>query len=117
MRPASRRKAQRVKRTASRRRRRVGQAIVLRLYISGATPNSGRAVENMREICRRLGDVPCDLQIIDVYQQPHLARQHDIVASPTLLKRLPLPARRMIGDLSEIDRVLAGLGVAKQSGR
>ena len=81
----------------------------LRLYITGMTPRSVRALQNIRALCEdRLKD-RYQLQVIDVYQQPVLARDEQIIASPTLIKRHPLPPRRMIGDLSNTERVLIGL--------
>lgn len=81
----------------------------LRLFVAGTTANSLRAIENLRRICDDLlaGDV--DLEIIDIYQQPELVGQYQIVAAPTLVKVLPLPLRRIIGDLSREQRVLHGL--------
>lgn len=84
---------------------------VLHLYITGATPNSTRAVRNIKEICELHLKGRYELLIIDIYQQPELARQDQIVAAPTLIKKTPLPARRLIGDLSERERVLAALGL------
>lgn len=84
---------------------------VLRLYITGATPNSTRAVQNIKTICARYLEGRYELLIVDIYQQPELASQEQIVASPTLVKVLPLPVRRLVGDLSEQDKVLAALGL------
>ena len=81
----------------------------LRLFVAGTTANSLRAIENLRRICDvHLAD-RVDLEIIDIYQQPERAGQHQIVAAPTLVKVLPPPLRRIIGDLSEEQRVLRGL--------
>jgi circadian clock protein KaiB len=82
---------------------------VLRLYITGSTPRSARSIFNLRKICedRLLGRYK--LEIIDIYQQPELARQEQIVAAPTLIKQLPLPLRKVVGDLSDQERVLMGL--------
>jgi circadian clock protein KaiB len=82
---------------------------VLRLYVSGATPRSVAAIENLREICETHLEGRYDLQVIDIYQQPALAREADIIAAPTLIKELPLPLRQLVGDLSERERVLVGL--------
>jgi circadian clock protein KaiB len=85
----------------------------LRLFITGMTPRSVRALENLRRVCdSRLKD-RYDLQVIDIYQQPVHAHENQIVASPTLIKERPLPCRRIIGDLSNEDRLLAGLGLAE----
>ena len=84
---------------------------VLHLYITGATPNSTRAVRNLKEICEHYLKGRYELLIIDIYQQPELAKRDQIVAAPTLIKKWPLPLRRLVGDLSDRGRVLAGLGI------
>jgi circadian clock protein KaiB len=83
----------------------------LRLIVAGSTVRSRRAIENLRHLCEQHLHGQVDLEIIDIYQQPELARQYQVVAAPTLVKLLPLPVRRIIGDLSEEDRVLRGLEV------
>lgn len=82
---------------------------MLRLFIAGTTANSRHAIENLRRICDAHLAGQVDLEIIDIYQQPELAEQHQIVAAPTLVKVLPLPLRRIIGDLAHEQRVLRGL--------
>ena len=82
---------------------------VLRLYVTGMTPRSTRAVENVRAICEQHLQGRYDLEVIDIYQQPILAKGEQIIAAPTLIKKLPLPLRRVIGDLSNTERVLVGL--------
>ena len=82
---------------------------VLRLYISGSTLKSALAVENIKRICEQHLKNRYDLKVIDIYQQPNLARDEQIVAVPTLIKRLPPPLRRLIGDLSNLEKVLFGL--------
>jgi circadian clock protein KaiB len=84
---------------------------VLRLYVVGMTPNSVRAIENMKAICEEYLKGRYDLDIIDVYKKPSLAKGEQILAAPTLVKRLPLPLRRLVGDLSQKDRVLLGLDI------
>ena len=84
---------------------------VLRLYVTGMTPRSTRAVENVRAICEEHLRGRYDLEVIDIYQQPALAMREQIVAAPTLVKKLPLPLRRIIGDLSGNERVLLGLDI------
>lgn len=84
---------------------------LLRLYVIGMTPNSVRAIENMKAICEEYLHGRYDLDIIDVYKNPSLAKGEQIVAVPTLVKRLPLPLRRLVGDLSQTDRVLLGLDI------
>lgn len=82
---------------------------VLRLYVSGATPRSVTAIENIKGICETHLKGRYDLQVIDIYQQPELARSAEIIAAPTLIKQLPLPLRKVLGNLSETERVLVGL--------
>ena len=82
---------------------------VLKLYITGMTPRSQQALHNIKKICQEyLGD-NYDLEVIDIYQQPILAKGDQIIAVPTLVKKLPAPLRRLIGDLSQQDRILLGL--------
>ncbi len=87
----------------------------LRLYISGATPRSTRAIANIREIGERRLHGHYDLEVIDAFQQAELLRDHRIVALPTLVKHLPLPLRRIVGDLSDEDRVMVGLGLTAEA--
>jgi circadian clock protein KaiB len=82
---------------------------VLRLYITGATPRSARAVESVRRICEEHFAGHYELTVIDLYQAPEEAARQQILAAPTLIKELPLPVRRLIGDLSNTDRVLLAL--------
>ena len=84
---------------------------VLQLYVSGMTPRSRRAISNFQKLCDEHLSKRYDLEIIDIYQQPGLAKGAQIVAAPTLIKRLPLPLRRVIGDLSDPGRILLVLGV------
>lgn len=89
-----------------------GQTYVLYLYVTGVTPNSTRAIRNIKELCEKYLQGRYQLQIIDIYQQPALAAQDQIIAVPTLVKKSPLPLRRLIGDMSDQNRVLAGLGLS-----
>jgi circadian clock protein KaiB len=82
---------------------------VLRLYVTGSTSRSLRAIDNLRRICEEHLKGRYDLEVVDVYQQPELAEGLQIIAAPTLIKQLPLPLRRMVGDLSDVERVLVGL--------
>ena len=82
---------------------------VLRLYVSGSTSKSALAIGNIKRICEQHLKNRYDLEVIDIYQQPHLAREEQIVAVPTLIKRFPPPLRRLIGDLSNQEKVLFGL--------
>jgi circadian clock protein KaiB len=84
---------------------------VLRLYITGATPQSVRALANIKRICEEHLSGSYRLDVIDLYQQPHLAKAAQIVAAPTLVRQTPLPMRRILGDMSKTERVLAGLGL------
>ncbi len=87
--------------------------ICLRLYVTGVTSLSLRAMANIKSICRDyLEDLNPDLQIIDLYRNPSSARANQIFAAPTLIKEFPLPSCRIIGDLSKKDRVLRSLGLS-----
>ena len=87
---------------------------VLRLYVTGATARSRRAIVNLDAICREHLKGRYDLEVIDVYQKPMLAKDEQIVAAPTLIRRLPLPMRRIIGDLSDREAVLLGLDLKRK---
>jgi circadian clock protein KaiB len=84
---------------------------VLRLYISGATVRSRRAVNNIKEICEGHLKGQYDLQVIDIFQSPEQLKQEQIIAAPTLVKKQPLPIRRFIGDLSDREKVVKGLAI------
>lgn len=86
-----------------------GRKCVLKLYVTGQTPNSIRAIQNLKEILKKDLKMTYELQIIDVQKNPQLAEDEKILATPTLSRVLPLPIRRIIGDLSEKDKVLLGL--------
>ena len=88
------------------------QEYVLRLYITGATPNSLRAVANIKKLCEEHLRGRYSLEIIDVYQQADIAETEQLIALPLLIKKRPLPERRLIGDLSQFDKVAKGLGLA-----
>ena len=88
---------------------------VLELYITGATPNSTRAVRNLKAICDRYLTGRYELLIVDIYQQPELAQQARIIAAPTLVKKSPGLPRWLVGDLSDRRRVLAVLGLTPDS--
>lgn len=81
----------------------------LSLFIAGATPRSMRAVANLKKICTEHLDGNYTLDVVDLYQQPELAEGEQIIAVPTLIKKAPLPVRRVLGDLSDTARVLAAL--------
>jgi len=82
---------------------------VLRLYVTGSTPRSTRAITNIRKICEQHLEGRYDLEIVDICEHPTLAEGEQIIAAPTLIKKLPLPLRRFIGDMSQTDRILLGL--------
>ena len=87
------------------------QKQILKLYVTGMTPNSVRAIENLRKICQEHLEDRYELEVIDIYQHPTLARGEQIVAAPTLVRKLPPPLRRFIGDLSNVDKILMGLDI------
>ena len=88
---------------------------VLRLYVTGMTSRSARAVKNLQAICDEYLEGRYDLEVIDIYQQPVLVKGEQIIAAPTLVKKLPLPMRRIIGDMSNRQRVLLGLDLVRSS--
>ena len=81
----------------------------LRLYVTGNTPKSNRAITNIKRICEEHLQGRYSLEVIDIYQQPVLAKGEQIIAAPTLIKKLPLPLRKFIGDMTDTDRILLGL--------
>ncbi|MEO6720491.1 MAG: circadian clock KaiB family protein [Ferruginibacter sp.] len=83
----------------------------LRLFVTGATPNSVKAISNIKHICELHIKERYSLEIIDVYQDASIAEQEQLIALPLLIKKRPLPERRLIGDMSDNDRVLRGLGI------
>ena len=87
------------------------EKLSLKLFVTGASPNSAKAVTNLKNICEKYFDNKYDLEIIDVYQQPMKAKEEQIIALPMLLKFLPLPVKKFIGDLSDTKKVLKGLGI------
>jgi circadian clock protein KaiB len=87
---------------------------VLRLYVTGTTPQSLRAIANVKKFCEEYLKGRYELEVIDLYQQPQLAQGEQIIAAPTLIKKLPLPLRRIIGDMSKSERVLVGLDLQRK---
>lgn len=81
------------------------------LFISGASPNSVRALNNLKQICELHLKGNYKLEVVDVYQQPELAKREQIIALPTLIRKSPTPTRRLVGDMSDLIRVLRGLGI------
>jgi circadian clock protein KaiB len=92
-----------------------GLQFVLRLYVTGMTKRSTQAIDNVKRICEDELKSRYSLEVIDLAKQPELARRENIVAAPTLIKQLPLPLRRLIGDLSDRERVLAGIDFRPQA--
>lgn len=89
--------------------------VVLRLFVAGSTPKSTRAVANLRAILEENLPGRYDLEVVDLYQQPELAKKHGLLAAPTALKTDPPPVRRIIGDMSDESRVLSALEIVKDS--
>jgi circadian clock protein KaiB len=87
---------------------------ILRLYVTGLTPKSVRAIANVKKICEDHLQGRYELEVVDLYQRPQLAKGEQISAMPTLIKKLPLPLRRIIGDMSNTERVLVGLDLRKK---
>jgi circadian clock protein KaiB len=84
---------------------------LLRLFVTGTTPRSARAIRNIRAVCEDHLPDRYDLEVIDIYQHPEYVRAEQIIVTPTLVKQSPLPVRKLIGDLSDTARVLAGLDI------
>jgi circadian clock protein KaiB len=89
---------------------------VLRLYVTGTTPHSMRAIVNIRKICEEHLQGRYDLEVVDISLHPTLAEGEQIIAAPTLIKKLPLPLRRFIGDMSQTERILLGLDLREAAG-
>ena len=85
------------------------QKYTLRLYVAGLTPRSQEAIRSVTAICEEHLAGRCELEVIDIYQNPILAKGEQIIAAPTLIKKLPLPLRKIIGNLADKDKVLVGL--------
>jgi len=83
---------------------------IFRLYITGASTNSLRAIANTKNICEEYFNENYELEIIDVHQQPAVAKKENIIALPLLIKKHPLPEKRLIGDMSNTERVLSSIG-------
>lgn len=89
---------------------------ILKLYVTGQTPRTERAIANLRRLCEEELDSCYELVVIDVLDNPQLAEDERILATPTLIKQLPPPLRRVIGDLSDKDKVLLGLDLKRRQG-
>lgn len=90
-----------------------GKTFMLKLYVAGATKRSSRAVENIRKFCEEHLKGRYELDIIDIYQQPELLERDQVVAAPTLIKMLPLPVRKLIGDMSDEEKIFIGLNIKR----
>jgi len=88
---------------------------ILRLYIAGQSPKSVKAIANIKRICEENLHGRYELKVIDLYQQPQLARGEQIIALPTLIRKLPVPLRRIIGDMSNTEQVLVGLDIRSKT--
>jgi circadian clock protein KaiB len=88
---------------------------VLRLYVTGMTPRSTEAFGHIKAVCEEHLQGRYDLEVIDIYQHPQLAKDEQIIAVPTLVKKLPAPLRRLIGNLSDQERLLLGLDLRRAS--
>lgn len=82
---------------------------VFRLFIAGNTARSRRAIKNVREICERYLAGHYELDVVDVYQQPEITKSADVIALPTLIKELPFPRKKFVGDMSDTERIVVGL--------
>jgi len=86
---------------------------VLQLYVAGTTPASGLAVKNIKHFCEKHLQDRYNLEVIDLYQQPTMAEREGIIAAPTLIKKMPLPRRRIIGDMSDTEGLLREMDIQK----
>jgi circadian clock protein KaiB len=93
----------------------VSSHYILKLYVAGQSPKSVNAIANIKKICEENLQGRYELDVIDLYQQPQLAQGEQIIAVPTLIRKLPLPLRRIIGDMSNTERVLVGLDIRKKA--
>lgn len=87
---------------------------ILRLYVTGSSARSLKAIHNLKKICDENCPDDYDLEVIDIYKDPAAAREEQIIAAPTLVKKLPMPLRRFVGDLSNTQKILAGLDIYKR---
>jgi circadian clock protein KaiB len=93
------------------------QKYLLRLYVTGFTPKSQHAIANVKRICEEHLKGRYELEVVDIYQQPALARGEQIIATPTLIKKLPVPLRRFIGDMADTEKILFGLDLIQRKNR
>jgi circadian clock protein KaiB len=90
----------------------LAEKVILQLYITGMSENSLRAIQNITQLCKKYLADRFDLEIIDIYKNPAVAEEQEIVFSPSLIRQLPLPKKRFIGDLSDTKKVIQGLGIS-----
>jgi circadian clock protein KaiB len=90
---------------------------VLRLYVTGMTPKSINAVQNIRQICEENLKGRYELEVIDIYQHPECTKKEEIIAAPTLIKKLPLPLRKFIGDMSDKEKIIVGLNLVPKNNK
>jgi len=90
---------------------------VLRLYVAGLTSRSVAAIESVKQVCEEHLEGRYDLEVVDIYEQPTLAKGEQIIAAPTLIKQLPLPLRRLIGDMADTQKILVGLDLRNKEGK
>ena len=115
MKPPAKKRPVRVKRAARRPRGpRPDESYILRLFVAGATDRSHHAVLRVRELCETILKDRVKLNVIDIYQQPLLAHQHQFVATPTLIIQMPLPVRRFIGNLANITDLFSLLDLGEK---
>lgn len=88
------------------------EKVILRLYVAGLTRKSTKAIANIKQICEEYLKGRYELEVIDIYQQPQLAQGEQIIATPTLIKKLPPPLRRLIGDMSDKEKFLVGIDLS-----
>ncbi len=88
------------------------EQFLLKLFITGSTPNCTRAIQNIRTFCEANLEFRYQLEVVDLYQNPEQASSEQIVVTPTLIKKYPLPMRKLVGDLSDSTRIMAGLDIA-----
>jgi circadian clock protein KaiB len=96
-------------------RSKAAERFVLKLYVTGATAGSLRAIANIKAVCEQYLKGRYQLEVVDIYRRPGLLRKDQIVAVPTLIKKLPVPLRLLVGDLSRTEQVLEGLGLVARS--
>ena len=93
-----------------------GDRYIFQLFVTGTTPRSMRAIQNLRKMCDTHLEGRYEMKVVDIYQHPEQARSDQILVTPTLIKSMPLPIRRLIGDLSNTERVLISLDIVAARG-